>query len=348
MSTINPNISQILQKSIRDIKPIDYYLNGILKEKNFIVLAEAITLLESEVAEHRMLTDKILTHCFAQRTNTRRIGITGSPGVGKSSFIEKIALNLKKDDATVAILTIDPTSVDNRGSILGDKTRMNILSQHPQVFIRPSPSRSHLGGTHMYTYEAMVMCEAAGIELIIIETVGVGQSEHQIGDIADCTILLLLPGAGDDLQGIKKGITEISDIVIINKADGDRVNLANEIQKDYRSSTHLARPNKAEWVIPVLKFSSLNGDGEEDVIRQISSYFGHIKENDHYTKHRLLQQKKWLNMRIKEFCIDSVRSLLLSQNNLNALLEKAIDQQDSPFEILHRVKKGLKIDLSYQ
>jgi LAO/AO transport system kinase len=348
MSTINPNISQILEKSIRDIKPIDYYLDGILKENNFMVLAEAITLLESEVAEHRLMTDKILAQCFKHRSHTRRIGITGSPGVGKSSFIEKIALKLKKSGGTIAVLSIDPTSVDNRGSILGDKTRMTTLSQHNEIFIRPSPSRSHLGGTNMYTYEAIIMCEAAGIELIIIETVGVGQSEHQIREMVDCTVLLLLPGAGDDLQGIKKGITEIADIVIINKADGERVNLANKIQKDYRSSSHLARLNKSEWIIPVLKYSSLNGEGEEEVLKQINAYFQHTKANDFYLKNRLQQQKKWLNMRVEEFCIDSVRSLLLSQNNLNTLLENGIDSQDSPFDILHRVKKGLKIDLSFQ
>jgi LAO/AO transport system kinase len=178
--------------------------------------------------------------------------------------------------------------------------------------------------------------------------VGVGQSEHQIRDMVDCTLLLLLPGAGDDLQGIKKGITEISDIVIINKADGARITLANEMQKDYHSSSHMARLNKAEWIIPVLKYSSLNGEGEEEVLNQITAYFQHTKENDFHLKNRLHQQKVWLHMRIEEFCIDSVRSLLLSQNNLKTILEQATDQKDSPFDTLHKVKKGLKIDLSYQ
>lgn len=348
MSTINPNISQIIQKSSKDLKPLEYYLKGIIEEKNQIILAEAITLLESSIESHKKLSESILKHCFPLSGKSKRVGITGSPGVGKSSFIEKIAGSIIGQGSKLAVLTIDPTSTDNRGSILGDKTRMDNLSKNPNVFIRPSPSKSHLGGTHIYTYEAIIMCEAAGIDYIMVETVGVGQSEHEVKSMVDCTLLLLLPGAGDDLQGIKKGITQISDIVIINKADGERVQLAENIQKDYQAATHLSRLGASKWQVPVIKFSSLTGQGSADVIDAIHEYFIHVNKNGFLIQNRSLQEKKWLLKRVEEYCTETIRSLLLSNVNIEGIMEHRENVDQTPFDLLNNIKRKLKIDLKFR
>lgn len=340
--TINPNISQLLDSKAYKIKPLKYYVDGIIKDHDFLVLAEAITLLESEAAEHKALTSQLLVECYKAKCPSRRIGITGSPGVGKSSFIESMAEHLKKEDTKVAILSIDPSSTDNRGSILGDKTRMNQLSQNADIFIRPSPSRAHLGGANAYTYEAIVMCEAAGIELILIETVGVGQSEHEIKQMVDGTLLLLLPGSGDDLQGIKKGITEIADIVIIHKADGERKTLADQSRKDYRDATHYARALKSQWVIPVVKYSSLTGEGASSVIDAIDQFFNHIIENSYYASNRKFQIENWLSLRVTQHCQDSIENELKKINLIDSK-----NENQSPFEQLSMIKSKLQIHLKY-
>lgn len=347
MNSINPHLTKLLNTKAYELKPLDYYIDGIITRHDFIVLAEAITLLESDTAEHKKMTDDILTHCFATITKSRRIGITGSPGVGKSTFIESITADLKADDSTAAILTIDPTSTDNRGSILGDKTRMNQLSQEPNIFIRPSPSRAHLGGVNAYTYEAIAMCEAAGIDLIIIETVGVGQSEHEIKNLVDCILLLLLPGAGDDLQGIKKGIAEIADIVVIHKADGERINLSNQIQKDYQNATHLAQVKESQWTVPIQKYSSLTEMGKSELVDTIATYFKHIEKNNFLTTNRSTQSKKWLDLRINQYCVETIQHQLRALAHLLPDINPKMDISKSPFELLLEAKKNLQIHLAY-
>ena len=295
MKSINPRLNKILTPHTHEVKDVSYYTNGIIEDQDFLILSQAITLLESESPSHKELAMEILLACEAVNTQAHRIGITGSPGVGKSTFIESIAMKLIGDDHKAAVLTIDPSSIDNRGSILGDKTRMDQLSQDNRVFVRPSPSRSFLGGTHALTYEALIMCEACGIDYVIIETVGVGQSEHAVSDIVDCSILLLLPGSGDELQGIKKGITQIADIIVINKTDGERINLAQQIAQDYRAATHITSNSTSEWITQVCLHSSVDPEFDIQVINHIEQYFAQYD----FTDRRSAQRLKILDTRLR-------------------------------------------------
>lgn len=255
---------------------IDKKAVGLLAEKLLAgerrALSRAITMIESANPQHRDFAQALLNALLPHTGKSIRLGITGVPGVGKSTFIETFGQFAIDQGYKVAVLAIDPSSPKTGGSILGDKTRMEKLARHPQAFIRPSPSRGMLGGIARKTYDTMLLCEAAGFDLIIIETVGVGQSETTAVDLVDVFMLLLAPASGDDLQGIKRGIMELADILVVNKSDGDLVAAAERVRRDMAAALHILRPREDAWSPPVLSCSATQGNGIADIWQSLHDY----------------------------------------------------------------------------
>lgn len=272
---------------------IDSYVQGI-KDKDLSILAKAITLVESKKEEHKELAAKVIQKILPLTGNAKRIGISGTPGVGKSTFLEHFGMFLINQKKSLAVLAVDPTSQVSGGSILGDKTRMNLLSSEKDAFIRPSPNGATLGGIAAKTREAMLLCDAFGFDYIFIETVGVGQSEVSVSYIVDMFILLMQPGSGDELQGIKRGILEVSDLVIVTKADGDLKAPAQIAQHDYKKSLEVLQ-EKNEWQTPVLIASSIEKTGFSDIDSSIGKYFSQYDyaQRDHHFE-------VWLQELLKE------------------------------------------------
>jgi LAO/AO transport system kinase len=268
------------------------YQQGVLSG-NRVVLGKAITLIESTVADDQKLAIRLIENILPRSGKSVRIAVTGVPGVGKSTFIETFGKLITATGKKVAVLTVDPTSQLNRGSILGDKTRMEDLSKNPLAFIRPSASGEHLGGVAGKTREAILLCEAAGHEVIIIETVGVGQSEIAVKSMVDFFLLLMLAGGGDELQGIKRGIMEMADALVITKADGDNVNRAMQAQSEYQHAIHLLPPKPSRWETPVLVCSSLMNTGIEDIWKMIVAYKSKTVSSGHFEHNRQLQNIDW-------------------------------------------------------
>jgi len=244
------------------------------------VLGQAITLLESTRHDHRLQAEAMLGQIMPYTGNALRIGISGVPGVGKSTFIDAFGRLVIDCGHKVAVLTVDPSSMVSGGSILGDKTRMAALATHPDAYIRPSPSGNTLGGVARRTREAILVCEAAGFDIIIVETVGVGQSETLVSEMTDIFLLLLLPGAGDELQGIKRGIMELADIAIVNKADGDLVRVASTAVADIHHALQLLKPRQARWQVPVFSISALHNEGVEQVWQAVQAYRRNIEQDE--------------------------------------------------------------------
>lgn len=263
-------------------------------------LARAITLVESTRTDHRDRADALLAELLPHTGRSVRVGITGVPGVGKSTFIEAFGLHVIGQGHKVAVLAIDPTSQRTGGSILGDKTRMEELSRHPSAFIRPSPAGSTLGGVARRTREAMLLVEAAGFDVVIVETVGVGQSETAVADMVDLFLLLLPPAGGDELQGIKKGIVELADLIVVNKADGDLAAAARHAVAEYRHALTLLRPAQRGWRVPVLSCSSLTGAGIDKVWGTIGAYRDALADGDGIVRRRAEQARAWMWSEIKE------------------------------------------------
>ncbi|MBS1831415.1 MAG: methylmalonyl Co-A mutase-associated GTPase MeaB [Acidobacteria bacterium] len=282
-------------------------LEGLLARDRSI-LARAITLVESTRDEDRKQAEDLVDMCLPHAGTSIRIGISGVPGVGKSTFIEAIGREfLREPDAAVAVLAVDPSSPLSGGSILGDKTRMAALSSHPRAFIRPSPSSGGLGGVQRRTRETIVLCEAAGFDTILVETVGVGQSEFAVASMTDCFLLLLLANAGDELQGIKRGIMELCDVVAINKADGGNAQAAEVARKQYESAVHyLGRQ------IPVLTCSALTGHRIPQVMEKIGEFFTEARKTGSFQTRRAAQNTAWME--------EAVR-LLIEQKAANAAPE---------------------------
>lgn len=263
------------------------------------MLSRAITLVESHRAEHQAIAEEVVGTCLKHSGKSIRIGITGVPGVGKSTFIEAFGLSLIEAGRRVAVLAIDPTSEKSRGSILGDKTRMEKLSTHEQAFIRPSPSSGSLGGIAPKTREAMLLCEAAGYNAVIVETVGVGQSEVAVHSMTDFFLLLMLAGAGDELQGIKRGIMEMADLIAINKADGANLTKAKLAQQEYQQALHLFPPNPNGWIPKTLTCSALTGDGILEVRDIIFDFEKKMMENGWMERKRETQAAYWLRQTLE-------------------------------------------------
>jgi LAO/AO transport system kinase len=265
-----------------------------------VVLAQAITLIESELPEDQILATDLIQEILPFTGNSFRIGITGVPGVGKSSFIEVFGIRQLEVGKKVAVLAVDPSSSLSKGSILGDKTRMERLALDKRAFIRPSPSRSTLGGVAGKTREAILLCEAAGFDLILVETVGVGQSETAVKNMVDFFLLLLLAGAGDELQGIKKGIVEMADGFLIHKADGDNLDLAAQAKVSYQNAVHLLPPSEKGWAPKLLLGSSLTGLGLSELVAILTSYQEQMKGSGFWDATRGLQRLTWLDDQIQE------------------------------------------------
>lgn len=270
-------------------------------------LARAITLVESTRADHRDAAERLLDALLAETGQSIRVGITGVPGVGKSTFIERFGLHVIGEGHRIAVLAVDPSSKRSGGSILGDKTRMQDLSTHADAFIRPSPAGNTLGGVARRTREAMLLCEAAGFDVILVETVGVGQSETAVADLVDMFLLLLLPAGGDELQGIKRGIVELADLAIVNKADGDLADAAMRTAADYRNALRLLRPPSPNWHVAVERCSALTGEGIADVWRMVERYRDALGGSGEIATRRAAQARAWLWSEIGETLLATFR-----------------------------------------
>jgi LAO/AO transport system kinase len=270
-------------------------------------LARSITLVESTRPDHRQAAAALLDAVVAHTGGAIRLGISGTPGAGKSTFIEELGSQLTAEGHRVAVLAVDPSSRRSGGSILGDKTRMERLARDPNAFIRPSPSGGSLGGTARRTREAALVCEAAGFDVIVIETVGVGQSEVAVADMVDCFCVIAAPGAGDELQGIKRGIMELADVVAVNKADGDLLPAARRAIADLRHAVHLLRPKHPAWQVPVLPMSALDGTGVGDVWTAVEKLVAHLREGGALDRLRASQAVAWMWDEIHESLVDSFR-----------------------------------------
>lgn len=292
------------------------YVEGI-RAGNRIVLGQAITLVESLRAAHQNKARQIVEACLPFSGQSFRVGITGTPGVGKSSFIEALGLYLCEKGEKLAVLAIDPSSQRSKGSILGDKTRMQALSNHANAFIRPSPAGTSLGGVARRTREIMILCEAAGYDHVFVETVGVGQSETAVHAMVDCFLLLLLPGAGDELQGIKRGIVEMADLIAINKADGDRMAIAKESQKAYRNALHLFPPAESGWIPKVMTCSALQRTGIDTIWAKCQAYHQLAVENGYFEQHRRTQARYWFY----ELLHSGIRLFLQQNSKMKKTLE---------------------------
>jgi LAO/AO transport system kinase len=268
-------------------------------------LARSITLVESTRPDHRAAAAILLDAVLPHTGRAVRLGITGTPGAGKSTFIEELGGRLTATGHRVAVLAVDPSSRRSGGSILGDKTRMERLARDPQAFIRPSPSGGSLGGVARRTREAALLCEAAGFDVIVVETVGVGQSEVAVSDMVDCFCLIVAPGGGDELQGIKRGIIELADLIVVNKADGDLLPAARRAAADYRHAVHLLRPKHPGWQVPVVSTSALDGAGVDGAWAAVEKQVAHLREGDRLERLRAAQAVEWMWDEIRERLVDS-------------------------------------------
>ncbi|WP_338698510.1 methylmalonyl Co-A mutase-associated GTPase MeaB [Bradyrhizobium sp. 26S5] len=257
-------------------------------------LARAITLVESRRSDHQAAARELVQALLPDTGKAVRVGITGSPGVGKSTTIDALGMFLIERGHKVAVLAVDPSSARTGGSILGDKTRMARLAVSDQAFIRPSPSSGTLGGVAAKTREAMLLCEAAGFDVVLVETVGIGQSETAVCDMTDFFLALMLPGAGDELQGIKKGLVELADMIAINKADGDNLKRANLAAADYRSALHILAPRSKHWHPPVETYSALTGAGLDRLWQKILDHRTAMNASGEFEARRREQQVKWM------------------------------------------------------
>ncbi|WP_422362385.1 methylmalonyl Co-A mutase-associated GTPase MeaB [Reichenbachiella sp.] len=303
---------------------LDYYLNG-LKAHDNVILARAITLVESKRKEDQEVANDLLDRIVETKQRSVRIGITGTPGVGKSSFIEGFGSYLIENGKRVAVLAIDPSSQKTGGSILGDKTRMELLSRNPKAYIRPSASGNTLGGVNNRTREAVLLCEAAGYDVIIIETVGVGQSETLVNNMVDFFLLMIQPGSGDDLQGIKKGIMEMAHGIVINKVDGDQAKLAKQSKKDLLSALHLFAASETGWSTQVELCSALEKIGFDSVWQMIESFEEVMTANGLFDQNRSNQNVSWFEERV-QFGILTELADKAKLNTLQSELKSKVQQ----------------------
>lgn len=297
--SLNPDAAKHFSAKKKKLKNASVYIEGILKGDR-VLLSQAITLIESTKESHQALAREIVSACLPYAGKSIRVGITGTPGVGKSTFIETLGEYLCEQDQSIAVLAVDPSSHLSGGSILGDKTRMERLAVHPKAFIRPSAAGKSLGGVAQKTRETIVLCEAAGFDTILIETVGVGQSEIAVHSMVDFFLLLLLPGAGDELQGIKRGIVEMADLVAVNKADGSNKDKAILARREYKRAVHLFPPKLSAWTATVLSCSALEGEGIEEIWQEVLRFKALTQENKYFQKNRQNQAKYWLSESIQD------------------------------------------------
>lgn len=317
--SLSQNAAKKLQEARKKKHSVKELLDGILSG-NVTALSRGITLIESTATKHEDQAKALVEACLPHSNNSVRVGITGVPGVGKSTFIEQYGNLLTSQNHKVAVLAVDPSSSLSKGSILGDKTRMESLVTNKNAFIRPSASGDSLGGVARKTREAIILCEAAGYTYIIIETVGVGQSETAVHSMTDFFLLLKLAGAGDELQGIKRGIIEMADAIVINKADGDNVKEAKIAKVEFNRALHLYPPKNNGWTAKTLTCSALNNEGIEKVAKVISDFESEMKDAGHFIQKRNDQQKFWLLQTIES----RLKSDFYNDEKISAELEKQL------------------------
>ena len=312
------------------------YVDGIVKG-NVTILSQAVTLVESLRPEHQAIAQEVIEKCLPYSGNSVRIGISGVPGAGKSTSIDEFGLHVLKDGGKLAVLAIDPSSEKTKGSILGDKTRMEKLSVHPNAFIRPSPSAGSLGGVARKTRETIVLCEAAGFDKIFVETVGVGQSETAVHSMVDFFLLIQLAGTGDELQGIKRGIMEMADGIAINKADGDNIPKAEMAAQSFRNALHLFPAPESGWSPKVVTYSGFYGLKIKDVWDMVWEYVDFVKKNGYFQYRRNEQAKYWMYESINE----SLKNSFYQNPEIAASLEEAekmvLGGQQTSFVAAHRL-----------
>ncbi len=284
-SPMNPEAARRFRDSISRETDAAGYVKGIL-EGNRALLSKAITMVESSLPRHQQLAQEIIAGCVPHSGKSVRVGITGVPGVGKSTFIEALGKYLTSRGNKIAVLAIDPSSRRTKGSILGDKTRMEDLANDPNAYIRPSSSAGTLGGVARNTRESVILCEAAGFNIIFVETVGVGQSETAVHSMVDFFLLLMLAGAGDELQGIKRGIMEMADAIVINKADGDNVKKAQLAAREYKNALHLFPPSTSGWTPLVLTASAAEGNGVSNTWDMVEEYIRKARGSGYFEQRR--------------------------------------------------------------
>jgi len=285
---------------------IEEYVDGV-RGGDRTILGRAITLVESNAREHQQTAQEVLKRLLPHAGGAIRVGVTGAPGAGKSTFIEELGCLLTARDHRVAVLAIDPSSQLTRGSILGDKTRMERLAREPACFIRPSPSGGTLGGVARKSRETMLVCEAAGFDVVLIETVGVGQSEVAVRAMVDFFLLLMIPGAGDELQGIKRGVMELADALVINKADGDNVKRAEIARSDFEQALHYLMPATPGWTAPVRTCSALTGEGVAEVWEIVEEFRRSVGPSGVIERRREKQTLEWLHAMIAEHLVAGFR-----------------------------------------
>lgn len=310
---------------------VDEFVSKIL-EGNITFLSKAITLVESTNSNHQKKANEILERCLPHANNSVRIGITGVPGVGKSTFIEAFGKHLTSEGKKVAVLAVDPSSSVNKGSILGDKTRMEQLVTDKNAFIRPSPSGTSLGGVAQKTRESIILCEAASFDTIIIETVGVGQSETVVHSMVDFFLLLKLAGAGDELQGIKRGIIEMADAIVINKADGENEKNAKIAKVEFNRALHLYPLKESKWQPKVLTASALKNIGIDKIETMIAAYITLTKNNSYFDKKRNEQNKYWLLSTINQQLKDNFYQNPIIKLALQKEIQNLENGKTTPFK----------------
>lgn len=340
---INPRF----QKGLKKRKSLSS--KQILKDlfnQDKVALSQSITMIESEQPRHQNIVDELITACLPKSGNSLRIGITGVPGVGKSTFIESFGKHLISLGKNVAVLAVDPSSSISKGSILGDKTRMQALVTENNAFIRPTASGSSLGGVARKTRESIILCEAAGYDVILVETVGVGQSETAVHSMTDFFLLLKLAGAGDQLQGIKRGIIEMADAILINKADGENLRAAQKAKMEFQKALHLYPEKESTWSPKVKCISALNEKGIVRVWEMMMEYKKITSSNGYFKKNRFNQQKFWLfdslNQKLKNNFYQNPKLKLELEQKLKQIEGQKMSSFRAADELYNYYLKGLK------
>lgn len=314
----------------RKLHSVEEYVRGI-REGNIALLSKAVTLVESSRPDHQNIAQEVILKCLPYSGNSIRIGITGVPGVGKSTFIEAMGRKITRQGGKLAVLAIDPSSERSKGSILGDKTRMEELSVDENAYIRPSPSAGSLGGVARKTRETIVLCEAAGFNHIFIETVGVGQSETAVHSMSDFFLLLMLAGAGDELQGIKRGIMEMADMIAINKADGNNLEKAQLAKRQYQNALHLFPPKDSKWVPEVLTCSAVTKAGIDEIWQRIMAYKTEVVQNGYFLQKRQAQASFWMHETIEELIKRSFYHHPMLKDKIKVYEQRVLNSELSSF-----------------
>jgi LAO/AO transport system kinase len=326
----------LLKKSTGNRLTVDEFESQIVSG-NTVVLAQAITLAESNLTDDKILAEELINRLLPYTGTSIRIGITGVPGVGKSTLIEVFGKYITSFGKKLAVLAVDPTSAKTKGSILGDKTRMEDLAKEPLAFIRPTSSGLALGGVADCTREAILLCEAAGFDVIIIETVGVGQSETSVRDMVDFFLLLMLAGAGDELQGIKKGIMEMADAIVITKADGANMKQAQQAQTDFQHALHLFSPSDSGWRPKILLSSAFEKSGIKEIWSLIEEYINFVKSNGYFATLRSQQELIWFHDNMQKLLMMEMMKSDKIRNEVNLMEKLILDKKILPTQAARKI-----------